>query len=228
MIRKQRDELLADHAGRAEDADLNRFHIAVHKTKKPTRLINRVGCLVPDSLRLSELEHTSSDTIGALGTEALSCAGSEGHEQRSIPSSGNAANDLRRVDAFFTAEPTSDYTLHHTPDGDLLIFPSAFATPHPENNVVDRRYFPARLRDGLKTVPYREVGRQRCGRRRPSGRPTSLKTVPYVKRGAYRETDAKAAVGDGLEAVPRHGRAAVLVLPHWDSVWGSSTSTGGC
>jgi len=44
-------------------------------------------------------------------------------------------------DAFYTPPPTSDYELR----GDLLTFPSALVTPHPENNTVYCRYFPARL-----------------------------------------------------------------------------------
>src|SRR5262245_1986312 len=48
------------------------------------------------------------------------------------------------TNAFFAAPPTSDYTLTPGADGDLLTFPSAFTTPHPENNTVYCRYFPAR------------------------------------------------------------------------------------
>src|SRR5262245_41076845 len=43
------------------------------------------------------------------------------------------------TDVFFTPAPTSDYTL----TGDTLTFPSAFVTPHAENNTVYCRYFPA-------------------------------------------------------------------------------------
>src|SRR4051812_11528644 len=50
------------------------------------------------------------------------------------------------TDAFFTPPPTSEYTLRHSADGDLLAFPSAFETPHRENNTVYCRYFPARLK----------------------------------------------------------------------------------
>jgi hypothetical protein len=46
-------------------------------------------------------------------------------------------------DAFFTPEPTTDYTLTPASDGDLLTFPSAFVTPHDRNNTVHCRYFPA-------------------------------------------------------------------------------------
>jgi hypothetical protein len=48
------------------------------------------------------------------------------------------------TDAFFTPEPTTDYTLRPSEGGDLLTFPSALVTPHPENNMVRCRYFPAR------------------------------------------------------------------------------------
>jgi hypothetical protein len=50
------------------------------------------------------------------------------------------------TDAFFTPPPTSDYTLEHRDDVNLLSFPSALETPHRENNRVECRYFPARRR----------------------------------------------------------------------------------
>jgi dienelactone hydrolase len=51
-------------------------------------------------------------------------------------------------DEFFTPPPTRAYQLSApTADGDrLLTFPSAFETPHPENNTVYCRMFPARER----------------------------------------------------------------------------------
>ena len=51
---------------------------------------------------------------------------------------------MRDTDAFFTPPPTTDYTLTPAADGDLLTFPSALATPHPRNNTVYARFFPAR------------------------------------------------------------------------------------
>ena len=50
------------------------------------------------------------------------------------------------TDAFFTPAPTTDYALGAaSPDGDrLLTFPSAFDTPHAENNTVYARLFPAK------------------------------------------------------------------------------------
>jgi hypothetical protein len=53
---------------------------------------------------------------------------------------------MRDTDAFFTAPPTTDYSLSaQSNDGDrLLTFPSAFVTPHCENNTVYCRYFEAR------------------------------------------------------------------------------------
>jgi dienelactone hydrolase len=47
------------------------------------------------------------------------------------------------TDAFFTPPPTSDYTVRSAPDGGVLTFPSALATPHEANNTVSCRYFPA-------------------------------------------------------------------------------------
>src|SRR5207247_11329385 len=49
------------------------------------------------------------------------------------------------TDAFFTPAPTSDYHFEPAVDGrGLLTFPSALVTPHPDNNTVRCRYFPAR------------------------------------------------------------------------------------
>ena len=54
------------------------------------------------------------------------------------------------TDAFFTPEPTTDYTLCRPRDAvraggeaGTLTFPSGYTTPHPENNTVYARYFPA-------------------------------------------------------------------------------------
>ncbi|HET9369724.1 MAG TPA: alpha/beta hydrolase family protein [Vicinamibacterales bacterium] len=50
-----------------------------------------------------------------------------------------AAATVDRSDEFFSAPPTSDYSL----EGGTLRFPSAIATPHAENNTVVGRVFPA-------------------------------------------------------------------------------------
>jgi hypothetical protein len=53
---------------------------------------------------------------------------------------------MEDTDRFFTPPPTSDYSLGDaSEEGDrLLTFPSAFPTPHRENNTVYARYFEAR------------------------------------------------------------------------------------
>jgi hypothetical protein len=50
---------------------------------------------------------------------------------------------MRDTDAFFTPEPTTDYhvTRASRENERLLTFPSAFVTPHRENNTVSCRYF---------------------------------------------------------------------------------------
>jgi hypothetical protein len=55
------------------------------------------------------------------------------------------------TDRFFTPPPTTDYALGAaSPDGDrVLTFPTAFPTPHEENNTVYCRYFKARTRNGV-------------------------------------------------------------------------------
>ena len=58
---------------------------------------------------------------------------------------------MRDTDAFFTPQPTTAYTFTPAPtaravkgEAGTLTFPSALQTPHPENNVVHARFFPAR------------------------------------------------------------------------------------
>jgi dienelactone hydrolase len=53
--------------------------------------------------------------------------------------------------SFFTPEPTSEYSLSSPSSGGdrLLTFPTAFATPHPENNTVYCRYFEAHAKNGV-------------------------------------------------------------------------------
>jgi dienelactone hydrolase len=51
---------------------------------------------------------------------------------------------MANSDEFYAAPPTSHYVLEE----DLLTFPSAIETPHPENNLVRARYFPAPQNNG--------------------------------------------------------------------------------
>ena len=60
------------------------------------------------------------------------------------------------------SHPCDDYTL----DGDRLSFPSAVATPHPENNTVRARYFPDALRARPASAPSSCC---RSGTRTPEG-----------------------------------------------------------
>jgi hypothetical protein len=53
---------------------------------------------------------------------------------------------LDATDEFFAVPPTRDYTFD--PAAGHLTFPSALVTPHPENNVVHARFFPARPATG--------------------------------------------------------------------------------
>ncbi|HET7617630.1 MAG TPA: hypothetical protein VFK20_03905 [Vicinamibacterales bacterium] len=66
------------------------------------------------------------------------------------------------TDRFFSSPPTTAYRFTADPEdtredpAGLLTFPSAFPTPHPENNTVYARYFPARGRRG-QPPPKRAV-----------------------------------------------------------------------
>ncbi|MGE0447891.1 MAG: alpha/beta hydrolase family protein [Vicinamibacterales bacterium] len=71
---------------------------------------------------------------------------------------------MRDSQAFYTAPPTTAYTLTPaTPDaaaagdGGTLTFPSAMVTPHPENNVVSARWFPAKGHEALPRERRRAV-----------------------------------------------------------------------
>jgi dienelactone hydrolase len=57
-----------------------------------------------------------------------------------------AAAMVADSDRFYALPPCKDYAL----DGEWLSFPSAFVTPHPENNVVRARYFPDRSPRGRR------------------------------------------------------------------------------
>ena len=66
---------------------------------------------------------------------------------------GWVSHVMADTDAFFTPGPTSDYRLGGaSDDGQPLAFPSAFETPHPANNTVHCRYFPARRRGSAKAA----------------------------------------------------------------------------
>lgn len=65
---------------------------------------------------------------------------------------GYVSHVMADTDAFFTPPPTTDYTLTRAVEGDLLTFPTAWPTPHPENNTVHCRYFRPRTDDRKAAV----------------------------------------------------------------------------
>ena len=78
-------------------------------------------------------------------SNALGTSGSREHEPDAIV--GRWASEVMTdTDRFFTPPAIDDYTLGPpAADGErLLTFPSAFTTPHPTNNTVRARLFPAR------------------------------------------------------------------------------------
>jgi hypothetical protein len=77
-----------------------------------------------------------------------------GHRE-DVPAPARLSQWVARVmsdtDAFFTPPPTTDYRTSAAEDGTpVLTFPSAFTTPHRENNTVYCRHFVAR-RDGRRS-----------------------------------------------------------------------------
>jgi dienelactone hydrolase len=83
----------------------------------------------------------------------LEWTGSNGHHTPIEPVDAMRAwvdGIMADTDAFFTPAETRDYTF----EAGELTFPSALDTPHPENNVVHARFFPARERPG---APRRAV-----------------------------------------------------------------------
>ena len=64
------------------------------------------------------------------------------------------ASVMADTDRFFTPPPTTAYQVNALADGTSeLVFPSALTTPHPENNTVYCRYFPARAESGARGGP---------------------------------------------------------------------------
>jgi len=73
------------------------------------------------------------------GEEWIDLAGPNGSPPPALQGWIDAA--MRDTSAFFDTPPTSDYEFD-APAGELR-FPSALTTPHPENNIVLARWFPA-------------------------------------------------------------------------------------
>src|SRR6059036_1984046 len=95
MVREQGDELLADHAGRAQDTDGNCGHRIHHSKKKPTRSEPcRHDVLARVFSRLTFERHTSDTVAGPLSAAALSHVGREAHDGRSIACRAQAAAAL--------------------------------------------------------------------------------------------------------------------------------------
>jgi hypothetical protein len=134
------------------------------------------------------------------------------------------------TDAFFTPPPTTDYTLHPAPDGDILTFPSALETPHEANNTVYCRYFPAPLKGRPTPASVKSAGRatsgedvghragsgEDVGRRAGSGEDVGhgASSGEYVGHRFSGAGQKSAGAGHDFST----GRkAAVLVLPQWNS-----------
>jgi hypothetical protein len=102
-------------------------------------------------------------------------------------------------DAFFTPPPTTDYTLTsnwslpsearspkeglasealRAKEGDLLTFPSAFTTPHHENNTVYARYFPARLKPSRSGSTADRNAKASAERRGAAAGPAAVLVLP--------------------------------------------------
>ena len=77
MMCEQRDELLADHAGRAENADGNRSHVDLSPAflQKKADAVNTVSAGQLETEVGLAVEHNSSDTGGPLSPVALSRVG---------------------------------------------------------------------------------------------------------------------------------------------------------
>ncbi len=110
---------------------------------------------------------------------------------------------MRDTPAFFAAAPTADYTfaaagddLRRRGEAGTLTFPSALDTPHPENNIVRGRWFPAE-------------GEAAVGRRRGRGR--AVVVLPQWN------SDAEGHIGLA-RLLARFGISALrLSLPYHDA-----------
>jgi len=141
------------------------------------------------------LEWLSPSGAGAVNHPA----NPEEHLQRWV---ADVMSDTR---AFFDAPPTREYDFEpapagsHTEEAGTLRFPSAFVTPHAENNTVRARWFPAGSFSSVGRVP-RPV--RRSG---PQPRPAQPARLRRVAQRPDR--------GEGGSGPAR----AVVVLPQWNS-----------
>jgi len=99
--------------------------------------------------------HVTSVASPAMGPGDSHPSAAAGFEGAAAPGPRAAIQSwvdevMRDTDAFFTPAPTRDYTLTPAPErlraggeAGTLAFPSGFVTPHPANNTVYARYFPA-------------------------------------------------------------------------------------
>jgi hypothetical protein len=100
------------------------------------------------------------------GGDWLSPAGSGGPRSGEEDVARWVDDVMRDTRAFFDAPPTREYRFEHAPaavqragEAGTLRFPSALTTPHPENNTVIGRWFPAR---GEAPVDARGAARGRA------------------------------------------------------------------
>ena len=81
-------------------------------------------------------------TGGSIGFRSTADRAGGRQPPRGAATHGAIGEVMADTDAFFTPPPTTEYRLTNAEDGTgLLTFPSAFTTPHPENNTVYCRYF---------------------------------------------------------------------------------------
>src|SRR5262245_25403060 len=139
-----------------------------------------------------------------------------------IPPNGNApdaaphdvlsawiSHVMADTDAFFTPAPTSDYSL----SGDTLAFPSAFVTPHADNNTVYCRYFPARPKPSRSEV---RSARLQAGPARPAEAGHHVRGPAAVLVLPQWTSDAEGHVGL-CKLLARAGMSALrLSLPYHD------------
>jgi hypothetical protein len=113
--------------------------------------------------------------------------------------------------AFYAITPAPRYDFDEATG--LLEFESALRTPHPENNTVHCRFFPAQTSTKRRAEEMDLLGHDRehaSQDHEPAGRPPAW---------GHPKTPLSPAMGDGGRGAGGEGagRAAVLVLPQWNA-----------
>jgi dienelactone hydrolase len=129
---------------------------------------------------------------------------------------------MQDTPGFFDLPPSSDFTFTEAPDdlrmqgeAGTLRFPSAVVTPHPENNIVVGRWFPAADEPPLLPASHKVSGSQALPSNTPSARQVGRGRVAIVMSQWNADTEGHIGLA---KLLARFGVSALrLSLPYHDA-----------